>query len=305
MQSVSKVVDTLTWKLRGALESDATRPFIFGFRDLWQREEVTRRTEWAREIAARHAGPMIDRRIGFAHAPIADLDVTPISTLGQAVAAAARASGKLTNPNGFYINRMLPEDQQPTMLALALDERLMQLVTAYLGVVPVLVDMDFFCSLPVADRKPYTGSQLYHCDDTSMTLVKVFVYCDEVTTERGPLQAIHASRSKSLRKMVRYRYGGSAYRVSDEAMSALVRDDEVHAFLGPPGTWFAIDTARCFHRGSRIRGSDQHRTVAYLEYAPPNTTRLQLRLRRGTPYAHLAGKTSSALAKAVLGEPVA
>jgi hypothetical protein len=88
-------------------------------------------------------------------------------------------------------------------------------------------------------------------------------------------------------------------------MTALVPAAGQHAILGPTATSLLLDTSRCFHRGSRIRDSERRRCVAIIQYAPPSSTHLPLRLRDGSRYRNLATTSMTPLARAVLGEPVA
>jgi hypothetical protein len=242
---------------------------------------------------------------GFATNPFDGVvDLAPVCRLGQELGRAAVAKDR-TRGKAFHVNHLLPSDPGAieTMLSVALHPEVVRCVTAYLGVVPVLADMDFFCSLPTPEGTPFTKSQLYHCDTTSLSNSKFFIYTDDVGEHDGPLQAIDKARSQEVRDRIGYRYGGHASRIADSTMDSLVPAEHQHPFVGLRGTSMLVDTARCLHRGSRIRRSDRSRMVAVFQFVPPHCTELPLRLTRGAPYVKFATQSMPPLSRAVLGEP--
>jgi hypothetical protein len=301
---LSTLVDTVQWHLRGVVETESVRRLKFGLRDLFQRREIARRAEWARALAHEPQRVVLERDLGFRANPFDGvLDLEPVCQLGEKLSRAVTKSPQ-THNKSFHVNRLLPAESLDVMLAVALHEDLLRLATVYLGIVPVLGDVDFFYSLPTRSNTPFRSSQLYHCDFEAPTQVKFFVYCGDVGEHDGPLELVDASRSKMVRARINYRFGGRAYRVKDETMSSLVPDDQ-HTVVGPRGTSLLLDTARCFHRGSRIRGEDRRRMVGVIQFVPPSSTTLPLPLRNGAPFRHLVDRHESPLARAVLGEQVA
>jgi hypothetical protein len=298
---LSNLASALTWHARGLVETDAVRRVKFGLRALAQPAEIERRREWARALQPSHP---VNRDSGYRVNPVQDLDVATACELGNELAASVD-DREQAHQKAFHRNHLLPRDRMRQLLTVALDEQLLQLVASYLGVVPVLADLDYFCSLATPDGTPYSSSQLYHCDDECPTQLKLFIYCDAVTAHDGPLEVVDARQSQMVRDRIGYRYGGRAYRVADATMDAFVSRDEQRAVLGARGTSVLLDTSRCFHRGSRIRESDHRRMVAVVQFAPPNAWHLPLRLARGAPFRHLVTTNMSSLARAVLGEPVA
>jgi len=87
-------------------------------------------------------------------------------------------------------------------------------------------------------------------------------------------------------------------------MDSIVGADEQKRLVGPRGFSFIVDTASCFHRGSRLRKAERRRMVGIIQYVPPSCTQLPLRLDTGAPYRHLITPTMSPLERAVLGELV-
>ena len=297
------MLDSFVWLARGKIESDAVRVAKFGARDLIQRAEVRKRREFASTLKPRYR---LDPSTAF-HA----LGLERFARQAEVAALGREILASLPEPSTgkkkFHQSRLLPEraDALDLMLSIALDEALLETAANYLGVVPVLGDLDFFCSRPTPAEAAFSSSQLYHCDDTSSSQLKLFIYADDVSTDNGPLEVIAADRSKQVRDLVGYRYGGARYRVSDAEMDSLVPKAEQVAFTGPAGSAWLVDTARCFHRGSRIRNTARTRMVAIIQYVPPNCTQLPLRIRSGAPYRRLIRTDMTPLARAVLGEPLA
>jgi hypothetical protein len=302
----SAIVDSVNWHFRGLVETDEVRTLKFGLRDLFQRRELAKRIEWAESIRHDRQRVVLDRDRGFLVDPFAEnLDLEPVCRLGESLASGTATSPQ-THKKAFHVNNLLPRDRESigVMLQTALHEDLLHAVTAYLGVVPILGDLDFFCSLPTATATPFSSSQLYHCDSEAQRQVKFFIYCANVTDQDGPLQLVDASHSRAIRRRLRYRFGGRSYRVKDETMDALAPDNQ-HSVLGPRGTSLLLDTGSCFHRGSRIRSGDRRRIVGVIQFVPPSSTTLPLRLREGAPFGHFLAPGLPPLARAVLGELVA
>jgi hypothetical protein len=85
-------------------------------------------------------------------------------------------------------------------------------------------------------------------------------------------------------------------------MDRIVPKAEQRSLLGPAGTALAVDTASCFHYGSRITKPDHRRIAAVFVYCPPSSNILPRRLAAGSaPLAHLVDRAKTPLARAVLG----
>jgi hypothetical protein len=192
----------------------------------------------------------------------------------------------------------------PALLRVALDRRMVTLAASYLGVLPVLADVDYFLSLP--STPPWTKSQLWHCDDDAPRQLKMFIYCDDVGQDDGPLDIVAAIHSSHVRAEIKYRYAGRRYRVSDELMDRHLARDKQLSLCGPRGTTLVVDTSRCFHKGSRISTAGHHRIVAIIFYCTPVGTHLPLRLARTPgPYAKWAEPSWGEIERGVLEHPVA
>jgi hypothetical protein len=184
-----------------------------------------------------------------------------LAAVGQADLRTQKKSQLLT---GLVDSASL--DAESPFIQLALRDDVLGTVTRYLGVVPVLDYVDVWYSRWTDALK---NSQLFHCDWADTKQVKLFVFCTDIAMEDGPLVVIDAAASETLRRRVRYRFGGPRCRISDEDMQRHLGDGAARALTGPKGSAAFVDTSRCFHQGSRL-ASDQHeRVVAVFQYLTP------------------------------------
>ena len=98
---------------------------------------------------------------------------------------------------------------------------------------------------------PWRSSQLWHIDYHADPTIYVIVALKEIGPDDGPLHFLGQLASKRIAEELGYGRRGSSYRVSDEAVEALVDPSEIHTFTGPAGNVLFIDSSRCFHFGSR------------------------------------------------------
>jgi hypothetical protein len=199
------------------------------------------------------------------------------------VAEVQRLSGPLFEAGGRsekpYLANASLAGVPPTsaLLRFALNDQLLASAAEYLGVVPMLAGIYALRSTHVPG--PPAGSQLFHCDWEAVRQVKVFIHCSPVTEDNGPLTAISATASQRLKRALRYRYGGTGFRVPDERVRPVVADEEIETFAGPTGAVTLIDTSSCFHYGSRITEGSGPRLVVQFQYMTPAAFDLLLKYR--------------------------
>lgn len=142
-------------------------------------------------------------------------------------------------------------------------------------------------------------SQLYHCDSNEVERIKIFVLCEAVTSDTGPLTFIPAHQSQLVRDRTGYKYNG---RLTDQQVSESLGglDAEV-ALVGPPGTTAFIDTSRCLHYGSRLVNENAHRLVVMLQYVTPLGFLYPDDHREAARFRHLASPNTDEMTALVLG----
>ncbi len=306
MQSnMRRLAAGVSWQVRGLFATESTRRLGFWARALCQPTEIRARTQAANKLAATMDPALrVSDKDGYLRLPTSSMpDVSAICTTGRELANKLVDSNAGPGGKTFHRNQLANQAQRRALLALALDPAMVAMASAYLGVLPVLTDLDYFMSVP--SPPPWKKSQLWHCDDDSPRQLKIFIYCDDVSEDNGPFEMIGAGASMEARAALRYRYAGRRYRVTDAEMDEHVPREHQLSVTGGRGSAFVVDTARCFHKGSRIVKAANFRMVAVALYATPNGAKLPLRLsHRPGPYADLAVDRLSDLDRAVLGLPL-
>jgi hypothetical protein len=197
---------------------------------------------------------------------------------------------------GFIARGFLPDaslELGSPYLDLALSERVVGPVAAYLGVVPVLADIDIWYS--AHHPKAPKSSQLWHLDHADTTQVKVWVHIGDIEAPSGPLTVLDASTSAALADAFDYNFSES-YRLADDA----VPTEQCVALDGPAGTVDFVDTSRCFHFGSRVAAEGSPRRVAIIQYLTPYSFKFADH-RNQAGFRHLATASSPPLERLVLG----
>ncbi len=156
-----------------------------------------------------------------------------------------------------YFGQLLQAEDFKTesiFVRFALQEEYLKLASTYFGHVPKLLTVSLLQSKPT--EGDWTESQLWHRDYDDSRILKIFVYFTDVTSAKnGPFTYIPAKISKTVKNEFIPR------RISDAAMAENGGASHGKAVLGTKGTTFMIDTARCYHQGSRCKDSIR---VAYL-----------------------------------------
>jgi hypothetical protein len=223
------------------------------------------------DAIVRHAGALID-------------------SIGHDALLASGAKG------GFIARGFLPEEALALgspYLDFALSERVVGPVAAYLGVVPVLTDVDVWYS--AHHPKAPKSSQLWHLDHADTAQIKVWVHVDGIDEPSGPLTVLDAAASGELAEANDYDFGDS-YRLADDAVPL----EQCVALVGPAGTVDFVDTSRCFHFGSRVAADGRPRRIAVFQYLTPYSFKF-VDHRRQARFRELAPAASTPLERLVLG----
>ncbi len=197
---------------------------------------------------------------------------------------------------GFIARGFLPEEAfglDSPYMRFALSSRVVSPISAYLGVVPVLTDVDVWYS--AHHPKALKSSQLWHLDHADTTQVKVWLHLSDIDEDSGPLTGLAADASEALAEEVGYDFG-DGYRLADERAP----QTGLFELTGPAGTVDFIDTSRCFHFGSRVSADGVPRRVLVLQYLTPYSFKFADH-RDQAPFRALAPDAGSELEKLVLG----
>ena len=267
------------------------------------RERDAERLNLAEHFTAA-GGPHISHDEGYlVLAPGALSDVVePVVAAGNALIEQIGHKGLVEHggKSDFIARGFLPQSAftiDSPYFHLALDERIVGPVSAYLGVVPVLTEIDIWYSVhhPNAPKR----SQLWHMDSDDTTIIKLWVHLSDVDSRSGPLTAFSASDSSKLADAVSYNYD-DGYRVPDEHVNEVFGPGRRVAFVGPRGTLDFIDTCRCFHFGSRVSPDGEPRRLLMVEYQTPYAFEFS-NYRKEARYRGLAPSASTDLQRLLLG----
>jgi hypothetical protein len=159
------------------------------------------------------------------------------------------------------------DDNSKFLLDWALQPETLNSIKEYFGKAPILHDISVFYSPERENEKTFQGSQLFHMDGGGTQSVKIWLLCEAVESENGPTVLIPSSISASIAKKISYRPGD---RVKDDALLGDERNRAI-SLVGPAGSWFATDTDRCFHFGSRTQKASS-RLVVMFHFVDNNST---------------------------------
>jgi hypothetical protein len=140
-------------------------------------------------------------------------------------------------------------------------------VSSYFKKYPLLHDISVFYSPPTSElQDTFKGSQLFHMDGGGTQCVKLWLLCEDVALENGPTVLVPAAISQSIAKELGYEPGT---KISDSTVGNV--EDSLFVATGPTGSWFATDTDRCLHYGSRT-GKSTGRLVLMFHFVEHNST---------------------------------
>ncbi len=269
-----------------------------------RRESEVRDAARVRLVDELGEGLAIPREQGFLSVPPPKLaDVTApvlehanglIDSIGPATLLEGETKG------GFVARGFLPEsafELGSPYMRLALDERVVGPIAVYLGVVPVLAELDVWYS--AHSPKAPKSSQLWHLDHADTTQIKLWVHLSDVDARSGPLTVLDAAASDRLAEAAAYNFSES-YRLPDDRVEELLGSEGLMRFEGPRGTVDFVDTSRCFHFGSRVSADGEPRRMVMIQYLTPYSFGFADH-RQQAPFRGLASAGTTELDRLLLG----
>lgn len=187
-----------------------------------------------------------------------EIDAGLLAELDRAADAKLQAGEQGRNLRSFFTQITDDSDLHADSIYVrfALQPGIQKIVSAYFGHVPYLADVQVLKSHGT-DRDTWEESQLWHRDYGDSKTIKLWVYLTDVEKqESGPFTYLPVAPSARVPNTF------IPGRVSDEAMAATGLADQAIAVYGPRLKCFYIDTALCYHLGSRLKQGQVR--VAYI-----------------------------------------
>jgi hypothetical protein len=226
------------------------------------------------ERKARELAPLVDparitvdERDGYSKVSAGDLGleyaISKLSSLCETWKRDPARGGGRPGHKDFMRYLLRSEDlfAVPEIMEIVFNKDLFGAVTKYLRQVPWLVTLKVWQTIP---NETAVRSQLYHYDHRDTRQAKIFFNLNNVDENTGPLHFLPASSSLKVDRKIGY----TQEDYTDEQVYSCCSKDEVLKTVGPPGSGYIVDTARCLHYGSR--GNKLERLVLMICFARAN-----------------------------------
>ncbi|MDQ4096972.1 MAG: hypothetical protein M3144_03760 [Actinomycetota bacterium] len=173
-------------------------------------------------------------------------------------------------------------DPGSELAMLPLNDKILDIVTAYLGLSPRLRAFDLWYTLPVDAAQPPILSQCWHRDYDDHRLVKMFLYLVDVDESMGPFSYVRGTHSRGEYASVLPTSPPRGSNPPDGAVEALIPATQVLRCTGKAGTMILCDT-NGFHQGGR--STSDPRLLLMANYASDAANAPYL-LRLGDPESY-------------------
>lgn len=152
---------------------------------------------------------------------------------------------------------------------MGLEPAVLDVVNNYAKMYLRLQGNDIWYTIPLAEERPRTTSQNWHRDYEDEVLVKVFLYCNEVSSRTGPFEYIRNSRRGERNQIVPTLANGiikDGFYPPASLVEANIAPEDYLTCTCPPYTLLFCDTSG-LHRGGFAY--DAPRIVATWTYVTP------------------------------------
>jgi hypothetical protein len=151
-----------------------------------------------------------------------------------------------------------------SFVELLLNDRVLAVANAYLGVTSRLKYLDVWHNFPVAESDPPIDSELWHRDNEDRNLVKLFVYLSDVDDTAGPLTYIRGSQPGGPHGALFPSDPPSGSYPPKRELEQLIPESSLARCTGDAGTMVWFDACG-LHRGGRATA--RARTLLVATYA--------------------------------------
>jgi hypothetical protein len=197
---------------------------------------------------------------------------------------AAIASGISDRDKKGFLVELIKWEQEHNLdsplMRVALDRKLLEIISLYLGMWPRLHAIGAWLNFPTDDEAK--ESQLWHRDGDDLKIVKAFVYLNDVDEENGPFSYVPKTQPFGAKAgiMPNQRNPG---RVTDDEMREAIPTEAWLSCTGPAQTMILADTTG-YHRGGKpVRGNRILLTYTYTSGTPFKTRKYSIHRGSGIP----------------------
>lgn len=176
----------------------------------------------------------------------------------QRMLATQNATGEFKYNSGkdYLVNLITPKTvhlADGPILRLALDPKLLEVVSDYLGLWPRLFQIHSWLNYPT--EQPPKASQMWHRDPEDLRIVKAFIYLVDVDEDTGPFTFI--PRTHPFGEFAScVPHHKDRKRVEDDEMNPILSPDLHRVCTGPADTMILADTVG-YHRGGKPRSRNR------------------------------------------------
>jgi hypothetical protein len=148
---------------------------------------------------------------------------------------------------------------------IAHDQKIIEVVSRYLGAEPVLYQSDLYWTYPITEEEKYqrliSKKSRFHYDVGDFRSLVVFIYLTDVTAECGPHVVIEATHQKKSARNLLSRF------LTDQTAEQKY-GDRIRTITGKPGTGFFEDLT-CYHKHSAGKKERLMLTITYMLQRTP------------------------------------
>jgi len=180
---------------------------------------------------------------------------------GQSLVAEFSGDARRQVDGGIDFSMISPAAvaSHPAIFSWGLNERLLDIVEAYLG---TSAGYDGVTLMYTKAGARVAGPRKWHRDWEDRRTIKIGIYCNDVSAAGGPFQMIRR-RDPQQGGMHGYRYVFADQALLAHKLGADYERDLISC-EGPAGTVFFCETAEYFHRGKPVEQHD--RTALFYSY---------------------------------------
>jgi hypothetical protein len=186
-----------------------------------------------------------------------------LPTLPDAAGLLAAGDPLLGRNTGLHCHSIDPPElaeTAPGVLLWGLDERMLDIAEAYLGLPPAFTTVHLRRDVGTGQQ---VGTRLWHIDTEDRRVIRVLVYLTDVTHDSGPFEYIPRPQSDACTSLRDRALRSDGDPIADDEMRRNVDESHWRPCTGPAGTVVIADNAAVYHHG---KVHQKHRVALIYTY---------------------------------------